>query len=329
MLREAVGSVLGQTWGPIEIIIVNDGSTDDTLQVAHALRAEHPSVIRVLDQSNTGPGAARQAGVDSSQGEFVQFLDSDDRLLPEKFTLQVAALRADSEASICYGKTYTTERGVVSPVPAQRSAERHRTLFPALLAGRLWETSTPLYRRNALDRIGRWSDKRQMEDWEFDAKAGAAGMKLHFCDAYVSEYRIHGEHRLAHAWMDSSQAMRDRLAVYLQIFDCAKQAQVPHHCEEMQRYGRTLFWAARMAGSAGYGLEAEDLIRNAAQIARGHPKRAAQVWLYRRFAAMMGWRFAGFVSTLPKARAFSLPMEKAFNLSALSGKSRKQGSDAN
>src|ERR1700741_3904714 len=77
MLREAVASVLAQTWRPIEIIIVDDGSTDETAAVAEELAAGNPGIIRVLRQANAGPGAARQVGLEASSGEFVQFLDSD------------------------------------------------------------------------------------------------------------------------------------------------------------------------------------------------------------------------------------------------------------
>ena len=77
MLREAVGSVLAQSWRPIEIVIVDDGSTDDTPRAAEALRAEHPDIIRVLHRRNQGPGAARQAGLESAAGEFVQFLKTE------------------------------------------------------------------------------------------------------------------------------------------------------------------------------------------------------------------------------------------------------------
>jgi glycosyltransferase involved in cell wall biosynthesis len=306
MLREAVASVLAQTWRPIEIVIVDDGSTDDTPQAAEALRAEHPDVIRVLHRRNEGPGAARQAGLEAAAGEFVQFLDSDDLLLAGKFALQVAGLREDAAAGIAYGKTYTRQNGIRAAHPAQRTAERHRHVFPALLEGRLWETSTPLYRRAALDKIGPWPRKRQMEDWEFDAQAGAAGIALHYCDAFIAEYRIHAGDRLAHAWMSNPQAMRDRLSAYVEILKHARQARVADSSVEMQRYARTLFWIARSAGINGFTSEAMALLDLARHIARTGPRRGLDIMLYRGFAQRFGWgimRAAGkalgpFTSTL-------------------------------
>src|SRR5262245_61954525 len=81
MLREAVESVLAQTYRPIEIIVVDDESTDDTRCVAEALASTNSKEVRVIHQSNSGPGLAREAGRQASRGEFIQYLDSDDLLL--------------------------------------------------------------------------------------------------------------------------------------------------------------------------------------------------------------------------------------------------------
>lgn len=296
MLREAVASVLAQTWRPIEIVIVDDGSSDDTRAVAHELAASHPDIVRVLSQPNAGPGAARQTGLEAASGEFIQFLDSDDLLLPEKFALQVAGLRSDADSGISYGKTYTREHGVRKPAAAQRSAERHRTIFPALLTGRLWETSTPLYRRTALDRIGPWPRKRQMEDWEFDARAGAAGIKLHYCDAFVTEYRIHAGPRLAHAWMADPSAMGDRISAHAGVLYCARQAGVADKSREMQRYARTLFCIARDAGAAGYTAEAEIMLELVCGIVKARATPAIDVLVYALLSRILGWRALGWVT---------------------------------
>jgi glycosyltransferase involved in cell wall biosynthesis len=92
LLREAVASVLAQTYRPIEIIIVDDGSTDETGREAEAL-AEKYSEVHSIHRQNGGPGAARETGRLAARGEFTQYLDSDDLLLPTKFELQVAGLR--------------------------------------------------------------------------------------------------------------------------------------------------------------------------------------------------------------------------------------------
>ncbi|MGD9583400.1 MAG: glycosyltransferase family 2 protein [Lysobacterales bacterium] len=289
MLREAVASVLAQTWRPIEIVIVDDGSTDDTPAVAAALAATHPQIVRCLRQDNAGPGVARQLGLEASQGELVQFLDSDDLLLPEKFALQVKGLRADPEAGIAYGRAYASQGGRRELHAAQRTGERFRQLFPALLQGPLWPTMTPLYRRTALDAIGAWPGKRQLEDWVYDAQAAALGIKLNYVDDYIAETRDHGEARLCHLWMRDASALRERAAAYVAVLAHAKRAGVASTAPEMQHFERSLFAMARTAGRYGLPSEARQLF----ELARATAINPG--WDYRLFAAMaavFGWQRA-------------------------------------
>lgn len=86
-------SVLSQTYSPTEIIVVDDGSTDDTVGVVETFG----DTVRLLRRSNAGHAAARNAGVTVSRGEFVGFIDADDLWLPEKLERQVAFLQAHSE----------------------------------------------------------------------------------------------------------------------------------------------------------------------------------------------------------------------------------------
>jgi glycosyltransferase involved in cell wall biosynthesis len=270
MLREAVGSVLAQTWRPIEIIVVDDGSTDDTLRVARELRGDHSDIVHVLTQANAGPGVARQAGVEVARGEFVQFLDSDDLLLPHKFEVQVAGLRADPAAGISYGKTYTREAGVRLAQAAQQSGVRMRTLFPAMLQEPIWPTLSPLYRRSALERIGRWPPRRQLEDWEFDAQAAALGIQLHYCgEVFIAETRNHGRERLSSLWRTQPAAMRERVTAYLAVLGHAQKAGLSRETPEMQRFARSLFWTARQAANQGLSGDAGRLLRAARSVALG------------------------------------------------------------
>ena len=83
LLREAVESVLGQTYRAIEILIVDDGSTDSTPAVVRELEKIAPTVVRGIRQENLGPGAAREAGRQMARWEFILYLDCDDLLLVE------------------------------------------------------------------------------------------------------------------------------------------------------------------------------------------------------------------------------------------------------
>jgi glycosyltransferase involved in cell wall biosynthesis len=287
MLREAVDSVLAQTWRPIEIIIVDDGSTDDTPAVEAELCRRHPDTVRVLRQANAGPGVARQLGLEAARGEFIQFLDSDDLLLPEKFALQIAGLRNDPDADIAYGKAYARTSGERLPDPAQRTGQRVRTLFPALLQEPIWPTMAPLYRHAAVAKIGAWPCKRQLEDWEYDAQAAALGLKLHYDDVFLAETRNHGEARLCHQWRSDDNALRDRSSAYVAVFAHAQRAGIEREAPEMQRFARSLFWMARIAGARGLSSEARQLL----ELARAVSTTGAwELLLFELAVAVVGWR---------------------------------------
>jgi glycosyltransferase involved in cell wall biosynthesis len=287
MLREAVDSVLAQTWRPIEIIIVDDGSTDDTPAVVAELCRCHSDIVRALRQSNAGPGVARQLGLEDARGEFVQFLDSDDLLLPPKFALQIAGLRSDPEADIAYGKAYARVNGERMSSPAQRTGECVRTLFPSLLQEPIWPTMTPLYRRTALVRVGAWPRKRQLEDWEYDAQAAALGLKLHYDDVFVAETRNHGETRLCHQWRSDDDALRERTSAYVAVLTHARRAGIERETPEMQRFARSLFWMARIAGARGLSLEAKQLLALARTVS---VTEGWQLRLFELAGAVVGWR---------------------------------------
>lgn len=100
-VRQAVDSVLAQTHAPLEILVINDGSTDETPQVLDA----YGDAIRVIHQRNGGLSNARNRGIREARGEHVAFLDADDRWLPEKLARQVAVLSQRPEIGFCSTRT--------------------------------------------------------------------------------------------------------------------------------------------------------------------------------------------------------------------------------
>lgn len=96
-IQRAVDSVLDQTYRPIEIIVVNDGSTDNTVQVLHRFN----EAIRIVDKPNGGLSSARNAGIRAARGEYIAFLDADDWWLPEKLARQVALLKSEPSIGFC------------------------------------------------------------------------------------------------------------------------------------------------------------------------------------------------------------------------------------
>jgi GT2 family glycosyltransferase len=293
LLREAVASVLAQDHRPIEIVIVDDGSSDDTGAVADGLATAHPALIRVIHQPNGGPGAARQRGLDHSRGEFVQYLDSDDLLLPGKFSAQVGALNRSPEARIAYGPSLEEDH---SRRPVQRRGPMRATgtplehLFPLLLLERWWTTSCPLYRRDLLDRIGPWQPWINEEDWEYDGRAGATGAPLVWVPGEVSVRRIHmGDDHLSDRGHLDPRKLGDRARAQESLLSSALAAGVDRRSPEMARFSRSAFLLSRQCGAAGAEQASHRLFQLARRTGAWQRRRRLEFIGYRLLAAALGW----------------------------------------
>ena len=216
MLRQAAASALAQTHRDLEVIIVDDASTDDTPSVIDELTRSDPRV-RSIRRENGGPGLARESGRVEARGEFLQYLDSDDLLLPRKLELQVAALRANPDAGVAYGMVrYRDAQGREIPCTWKNANQVQERIFPSFLISRWWETLAPLYRRSVSDAAGPWTALRLEEDWEYDCRVGALGTRLVHVGEIVGEHRDHPEGRLSAAKQDAPR-LRDRAAAHALI----------------------------------------------------------------------------------------------------------------
>lgn len=97
-IKRCIDSVIGQTYSAFEIIVVDDGSTDKTLNI---IEKEYQGAVRIIKQNHKGAQAARNAGIRAAQGEYIAFLDSDDEWLPSKLEVQIEKLKKNSDAVIC------------------------------------------------------------------------------------------------------------------------------------------------------------------------------------------------------------------------------------
>lgn len=297
LLREAVASVLAQTYRPIEIVVVDDGSTDDTREVAVALQSSFPEITRVLGQPNSGPGAAREAGRLAARGEFIQYLDSDDLLEPRKFELQVAGLRSNPECSVSYGFTRLRRAdGTAAERPFKRTGERIETMFPAFLESRWWDTSTPLFRSGLLHEAGPWLSLRTEEDWEYDARVAALDVRLHFCEEWVSETRQIDPKRTS--LRQGKAVLRDRADAHARILEHARRAGIAREAPEMRRFARELFLLARQCGAAGMAHESRTMFDLALDASTESRRSGLDFRAYRALAACLGWRAAGAIAGL-------------------------------
>ena len=294
-LREALASVLTQDYRPIEVIIVDDGSTDgETLQTAQELMASNAGIVFAVSQANAGPGAARERGLQLARGEFIQYLDSDDLLLPGKFMSQVTALREKVDADVTYGISYLREAsGRLIKVPIKATGQASATMFPKFLNSRWWDTSTALYRASVCRAAGPWSTLRLEEDWEYDCRIAALGGKLVWCPVPVSETRDHQDNRLSRGSALDPKRQRQRASAHELVFQHAISFGMTPAWPEMQTFSRSLFLLARQCGAAGLGTESKRLF-GLARLAAGEKRsRFADFQLYSWLGSTLGWSTAG------------------------------------
>lgn len=152
-LREAIDSVLAQTYSPLELIAVNDGSTDGSAE----LLASYGDRIVTLQQPNQGVGVARNAGMTRARGEFVAFLDQDDWWRPEKLAAQVALMQLDASLGLVHTEVAhydNARRSFRKPLGPPGTEKLVGSCYRRLLRENLISNSSVLVRAAALQRVG-------------------------------------------------------------------------------------------------------------------------------------------------------------------------------
>ena len=198
MTCEAVASCRSQTYRPIEVIVVDDGSSDDTAAAVETAARHDPTgadagfTVRVLRQDHRGAPAARNRGLCESRGEFIQFLDSDDLLLPDKLQRQVEHLQSHPELMFNYTIALNVDAaGNVlwsygEPMPAPGRA--------ALISGYFWDTPAPLIRRDLCRRIGPWDEQlASNQELEYFSRLKALDRRGAFIPEPGHQRRLHDE----------------------------------------------------------------------------------------------------------------------------------------
>ncbi len=192
MILRALDSVFAQTYRPIELIVVDDGSTDDTQPVLSAWSKTHESAafnVKLILQSNQGAQVARNRGLSESSGEYIQFLDSDDELLEYKIAAQTELLKRTG-ADYCYGRTEIVGKdGKVASLQG-----KPRQDGGPWIAEHAWHTNSPLFLRRVCTAIGPWDISLSgCQEYEYAARVKAAEFLGRFVPEVLDRVRHHGE----------------------------------------------------------------------------------------------------------------------------------------
>lgn len=245
----AVQSALAQTYSPVEIIVVDDGSTDDTRE--RLLSCVGP--VRYVYQSNGGPSKARNRGLQEARGELIAFLDADDQWMPEKLIKQWGCLRANPDAGLIHTDTYQLYEPTGQQVYVDHGKKRFSgRCYTELFWGNRITTSTVLVPRQCLDQVGPFDERiRGAEDMDLWLRIA----RHHSLD-YVNEplvlYRNHA--------LNSSRNQRMMLEVEYYVLAKALKADPSLTATLGQHRVRERMFD--LAFEAGYGnVDADDLPR--------------------------------------------------------------------
>lgn len=245
-LPQAVESLIATDQPDLEVVIVDDGSTDSTLDVARRLAARYPDTVSVLAQPRArGVSAARNAGIERSRGEAVCFLDADDYVLPHRFQNAARMLAKDPGTDGIYELAQVQYETAAARLEWSGSGEtfglteplRGAELLTALIGQRVWHTSAVVVRRAALRRTGLFHEGlRIAEDCHLWFRlAAVANMAPGDLAQPVSVYRRHGTNTFrpgcdnhlpmvravadAYRWARSHGAPADRLDAFRSAAD--------------------------------------------------------------------------------------------------------------
>jgi len=220
LLPDAMDSVWKQTYRPIEMIVVDDGSTDETSVVVSqwGTRREGNNRFHLnyVYQPNHGVCAARNRGLLESCGEFIQYLDSDDLLLPSKFSRQVKLLR--NNLLMDYTWALTQKVGPNGPFGVE-GAPMDPDNPQDSVASYNWTVLGPMYRRQVCVAVGPWAPElRQSNDLWQEAKVKCLGFKGEFVDEVLAVWRFHEGPRVTRSGARVSALSSEMVALKILAF---------------------------------------------------------------------------------------------------------------
>ncbi|MBF2000278.1 MAG: glycosyltransferase family 2 protein [Synechococcales cyanobacterium M58_A2018_015] len=188
-VAEAIQSALNQTYDHVEVIVVDDGSTDRSIEIIRSFGDQ----VQLETIDHQGACAARNRGLQLSQGEFIQFLDADDVLLPNKLAVQVPILQSgQADLVFCNGYLFGDERPQ-RPIKKLLNLPSPAGCDPFIYClSNGFGTEGPLHRRTLLDKVkGFREGLAGGQEYDLHIRLGAVGARLTKLDAFLFQHRNH------------------------------------------------------------------------------------------------------------------------------------------
>lgn len=214
-LRDTIQSVLNQTYANFEHIIIDDGSTDNTRNIAQSFSDPR---VRYLFQKNSGQSTARNNGIAAAKGKYIAFLDADDFFLPEKLSAQINYLESNPDCDFCYCKIYHFFHRKPGKTYYFKMEHPSGYVFRELLKGNFINPLSVVLRKNILEKHGgfgpdyRWADEQYL--W---LKLAFQKAKFCYVDKALGYCRLHPE-----SFTNRPQYLQKSQEDYLRILELMK-----------------------------------------------------------------------------------------------------------
>ncbi|MBX3437092.1 MAG: glycosyltransferase [Planctomycetaceae bacterium] len=210
-IGEAVESALGQAYAPLEVVVIDDGSTDGSINVLRS----YGDRIRWETGPNRGACAARNRGIELAQGELIQFLDADDLLDSEKLSRQVPVLKR-SAADLVFCNV--TETNLLSGTQTGLYRPRERSTFRQACFDKI-QTSAPLHRRDNLQAVGGFDEHLPCaQERDLHLRLACQGLEFEHLDESLVTHR----RRAGSLSSDTLRVFDQHLAITMRAFDILK-----------------------------------------------------------------------------------------------------------
>lgn len=301
-IADTVQSAVGQTWPHKEIIVVDDGSDDRTAEVARRFASNG---VTVVSTQNQGAAAARNHGFRLSQGEYIQWLDADDLLAPDKIERQLAALRKSDGRRILLSSAwayfnYRPRRARFTPTPLWEDLSPVEWLLRKMETGQHMQTATWLTSRELVEAAGNW-DTRLLsdDDGEYFCRVLLASRGTRFVPEARVFYRITPSARLSR--IGTSDRKKDAMLIGMKLH-----IEYIRSLEDSQRVRRACL-AYLQTWYENFYPERQDIVAElqalAAQLG-GHLEEPRLRWKYAWLKPVFGWKAAKWAQrALPLLKA--------------------------
>lgn len=243
-LPKALDSAIAQDHPETEIVCVDDGSTDGTARVLADYAVRFPHKVRIISQVNKGASSARNVGTAVTSGDYLQFLDADDVILPQKISAQVALARSSGSPDLIIGDfEQVMPNGLLLPALAL-----HARPWMALIQTRMGTTSANLWKRYALTAVGGWNEQlASSQDYELMFRLLKQGASLGW-DPHIRTHvlkRVSGSisQTGVQANWDRYIALRHAIMEHLRGMDPARYA------DEIETLRQYIFMALRIVAA--------------------------------------------------------------------------------